>query len=416
MQKRSHQTICKRMGNVTCYPPLHDNIRDVYDKASSSSKTPWKISDNSRHTREIQGAGCRLSCAEDHTHEVTKNCYRQTKIGAVALWDIGTDTGEIASAVTVPSAKTSDLSHAATQVSKRTNFNPSALCSDRWPTKEAHWAILFGDNVVGRLGLFHFIQHLLKTIRKRHIDCYRALNQLLDATHVYNQHHCERLLQALKAGTIGGRPHDDEDILCLKSSKQFRKRCRKCLRKKMQPPDAICKKLDDWFVQFEVTAADGSRSALGSLDPITKEPLFTSETKEMVGNCKLKAQFLQDPLPLERMCSVVPPNLNSQHGLPEHLSYRGESNLEAFHLMLAHFGNNGVQETLADNLNLTRTARHNLTMRHKIRLSKLTDENSMRQRSKIPAAWEPIVSYWNHAELAHINQIAQTAGCNPPFD
>lgn len=75
-----------------------------------------------------------------------------------------------------------------------------------------------------------------------------------------------------------------------------------------------------------------------------------------------------------------------------------------------------MRETLADNLNLTGMARHNLAIRHKMRLSQLTDENSMSKRLKIPAAWEPIVSLWNHTELAHINQIARTAGCKPPFD
>jgi len=75
-----------------------------------------------------------------------------------------------------------------------------------------------------------------------------------------------------------------------------------------------------------------------------------------------------------------------------------------------------MRETLADNLNLTGTARHNLSIRHKIRQSRLTDENSMRQRSRIPAAWESVVSYYNHTELTHINQLAQTAGCRPPFD
>jgi len=147
----------------------------------------------------------------------------------------------------------------------------------------------------------------------------------------------------------------------------------------MHPPNTICERLDDWFVQFKVTASEGSRPALGRLDPVTKEPLFASETKEAVANDKLKAQRLQDPLPLDCMCSVTAPNPNSGHGLPEHLSHRGESNLEAFHLMLAHLSNNGMRETLADDLNPTGTARHNLTIRHKIRLSRTTDENSMRQ-------------------------------------
>ena len=414
-QKKPPNHLRKDGECITCCPPLGDNTRDVCDEASLTENTPWGISDCSRHTREIQGVGCRLSCAEDHTHEVTKNHFRRTRIGAVALWDIGTDTGETASAAIVPTTRTSDLSHAATQVSRRKNFNPSALCSNRWPTKEAYWTLLFGDKVVGRLGPFHCIQRITRTIRKRHADHCRALNLLLDAICICNQQDCERVLNALKTGTIGGRVHDD-DISCLKSTKQFRKRHGKHLRKEIRPPNAICERLDDWFIQFKVTASEGSRPALGRLDPTTKEPLFTSETKEAMKNCKLKAQHLQDPLPIDRMHSVTPPNPNSRQRLPECLSHRDESNLEAFHLMLAHFGNNGMRESLADNLNLTGTARHNLAIRHKMRLSRMTDEKSMTERSRTPSAWEPVVSCYNHTELEHINQMARSVGHRAPFD
>jgi len=394
---------------ISTHPPAGDLIRDAYDEASSSPFTRWKISDHDRHTREIQGVGCRLSCAEDHTHEVTKNCYGRSRIGATALWDIGTDTGEIASAVLVPTTATADLSHAAIQVTRRPNFNPSAICSDRWPTKEDYWAVLLGKEVTGRLGLFHFIKRILRTIRKRHIDYYRALNLLLDAICYYNQHDYDQLLGALKAGTIGGgSKHTDEDIADLKMTKHFRKRYGKHLRKHIRPANVICERLNDWFVQFKVTASEGARPPLGRTDPITNEPLFTQDTKPAVDNCKLKAQHLQDPLPLQQMHSAIEPVENSAHGLTQHASHRGESNLEAFHLMLAHFGNNGMRESLADNLNLTGAARHNLSIRHKMRL--MTDETTIRQRSKMPSAWEDVVSYCNHSELIYVNELAKEAG------
>ena len=43
-------------------------------------------------------------------------------MGAEAMWDAGTDTGEVACAVVVPSVKTEDFSHAATQLSQRVNW------------------------------------------------------------------------------------------------------------------------------------------------------------------------------------------------------------------------------------------------------------------------------------------------------
>jgi len=121
------------------------------------------------------------------------------------------------------------------------------------------------------------------------------------------------------------------------------------------------------------------------------------------------------------MYDEVPPHPNSKHQLTEFLSKRGESKLEAFHDRLAHFGNCGMRDTLADNLNLAGTARYNLAIRHKRSL--LTPENTaaknpiewMENRKKTPAAWEKMVPYFNHSELSYVNRMAITVGCTPPF-
>jgi hypothetical protein len=123
----------------------------------------------------------------------------------------------------------------------------------------------------------------------------------------------------------------------MKNTKYFRQRYSKYLQKEIRPPHVLCQLLDDWFVRFKCSASDGSRDALGRLDPVSKQTLFTSETKDIVDNCKAKAMYLQDPLPLEEMYAVIMPNPNSPHGLKEYLSRRGKSNLESFHLLLSHF-------------------------------------------------------------------------------
>ena len=94
------------------------------------------------------------------------------------------------------------------------------------------------------------------------------------------------------------------------------------------------------------------------------------------------------------------------------MSRRGESRLEAFHLLLAHFAHCGMRNSLADNLNLAGTARFNLSICHKLRLSLLNDSNTNVQRKKMPAAWETIVPYHNHLELAWVNDLAIKAGCS----
>ena len=174
--------------------------------------------------------------------------------------------------------------------------------------------------------------------------------------------------------------------------------------------------LDAWFERFKCSASDGARPAGGRRDPFTGETLFTAETKDAIRMAKVNAKYLQDPLPLDQMYSVIQPNPNSPHGLKEYLSRRGESSLESFHLMLAHFGNCGMRTSLADNLNLTGTARHNLAIRHKYRLTTLTPGS---RNKKIPAGFETIVSFFNHSELAHVNAIAADAGISPqnvPFE
>ena len=70
-----------------------------------------------------------------------------------------------------------------------------------------------------------------------------------------------------------------------------------------------------------------------------------------------------------------------------------------------------MKDSLADSLNLTGTARHNLSIRQKLRLAALpTNEETQQQRSLIPAAWESVVPFYNHSELRYINNLAKEAG------
>jgi len=110
---------------VKYYPPLGSLTRDMFDSASRQ-QNPWGICDYMRWTREIQSVKCEGGMfAQDHTFDVLKNYYN--KKGAMALWDVATDTGEIASAVLVYSVKTKDYAHAAEQLSRRQHFNPAAM-------------------------------------------------------------------------------------------------------------------------------------------------------------------------------------------------------------------------------------------------------------------------------------------------
>ncbi len=393
---------------ITAYPPLGDGIRDTYDTACSNSFTSWGISDHDRHTREIQAVRCGLIFAQDHTHEVTKNYFQKKTIGATALWDVSTETGEIASAVLVPTTKTIHFSHAAAALTRRECFSPAAMYSDTWPVKSDFWNQLFNSKLEGRLGLFHYIQRITKTLKKKHTDHFIAVNGLLNCIYHYNVDDYEMLLKALKEGTLSTK-YSDEDVRALRATKAFRQRYDRYLRKEIRPPNIMASMLDDWFDRFKCSASECSRPARGRRDPRTGETLFTGDTKEAIRLAKVNAKYLQDPLPIEKMYLVIQPNPNAPHQLKEYMSRRGESSLESFHSMLAHFGNCGMRTTLIDNLNLTGTARHNLSIRHKLRLTSLTQGS----RKRIPAAFESVVAFFNHSELAHINTVATSAGLAP---
>jgi len=284
--------------------------------------------------------------------------------------------------------------------------------SGRWPTKIDCWKEVF-RGLEGRLGLFHFIQRVTRTLRKRHVDHFPAINQLLGAVCFCNQEDCEALLVALKECTLMGKKHSDDDIAELKVTKHFWQRRAECLRKEMRQPDDMCHNLDQWFTWFKCTASEGSQPARGRVDPVTGDALFAPETKTAIANWKERSMHLQDPLPLDQMCDVTFPNPNSPHGPKECLSRRGESNLDSFHLTLVHFGNAGMRESLADSLNSTVTARRNLQIRHKLKTCRLTDENT---RALTPAGWETVPDCFNHSELDHVNKIVRSAGIKQEQD
>jgi len=167
--------------------------------------------------------------AQDHTHEVTKNYYQRKRIEATALWDVATETGEIAAAVLVPSTKTIHFAHAAAQLSKRPSFTPKVRCSDTWPTKNEHWEHLLGQQMQGQLGLFHCVQRMTRTLKKKHPDHFVVVNALLRCTCRHNEEDYENLLKALKEGTLVSKKHTTDEIMELKSTKLFRQRHDRCL-------------------------------------------------------------------------------------------------------------------------------------------------------------------------------------------
>jgi len=204
-------------------PPMGDTIRDLYDDAASSSTNPWRLSDHDRHVREMQSVKCTGIFCQDHAYQVCKNYGK--KLGAVAAWDVPTGTGEIASAALVRSTRTEDFAHAAQQMVKRKGWTTTVKHSDTWPNKKEFWQLIC-PGIEGRLGLFHYQQRIISTLRKKHVDYFQAVTDLLAALYVYCSEDYENRLSALKDGTLSrkGKKYSSEEMSDMKRSKIFRDR------------------------------------------------------------------------------------------------------------------------------------------------------------------------------------------------
>jgi len=257
------------------WPPKGQAIRTLYEEGAKSPWNPWKISDKERHVREIQGVKCDATIAQDHTFDVVKN-YKKG-IGAFALWDVATETGEIATAVLVKNVKTEEYAHAAEQLLQRTAFAPKAMYADTWPAKSDFWVSLLGVDI-GRLGLFHYICRFSKTLRQTHIDFHPALTDLLSCLYEYYAPDYEKVLEALKNGTLNGKKHGEADILELQQTKIFRERYGKYLRGKIKPEVTIKNNLHKWFCKYKCSASEGANPAEGRLDPRSGQNISTSKT------------------------------------------------------------------------------------------------------------------------------------------
>ena len=392
---------------LTFYPPVGADIREAFYEASVSDLTLCGISDYIRHTREIQSVTTTTIIVQDHTNEVVKN-YNRSATGAHAVWDVMTETGEIACAVLVDGTSVQRIAHAAEKLSRRPGFAPKGFYSDTWPHKTEFWKLIFGPHLEGRLGLFHFMQRIIRTLRQGHYQYHEALADLSMAVYQYHPVDYERLLGALRAGTIGGKKRTSEEISKLQKTAEFKRKFQQHLRKIILPGNTIRLKLTQWFDKYKVVSSDPINSpAGGSPDPNTGKYLFTSATKPVVEEQKKKCDHLGDPAPIDSMYREVKPPINSKHGLSKWLSLRGESKLESFHNPLANFGNGNMNRHLADALNLLGTCRHNVKVRHRLWLA----DTALCERPKMYQQWEDLPSYFNHSDLLYINGLARLLGC-----
>jgi hypothetical protein len=265
------------------------------------------------------------------------------------------------------------------------------------------FTLIFGHTIAGCLGLFHFMQRITKHMRPEHIDYGRALNRLKQCIYRYQEDDEARVLKALEEGTLNGRVYTQEDIQELCYGKKYSSLYGKYLRKVMQAPQQVRLSLSEWWNDFKVTSSSDGSPARGRLH--NGKSLFTSEARDAVENAKISCAFLPDHHDMYR---AIPASPNSTHGLTTWISERGESSLENFHGLVAHFGNNGMRASLCDALNLAGTARYNLKL-----ILKMTPPEELPPDiglEKIPSHFRDDPTFWNHSNLAVINLRARRCG------
>lgn len=126
----------------------------------------------------------------------------------------------------------------------------------------------------------------------------------------------------------------------------------------------------------------------------------------------ISCQYIGDVLTFDQIYTSLSPSPYSTHGLREHMSHRVESRLEGFHYPLSNFGNSGMARMITDILNSAGTSRYNANIRQKKTVQKYTDE----EQKLVPSHYLNIPKYYNHGEVALINENTIKTGVEfPPF-
>jgi hypothetical protein len=395
--------------------PGPDRLLEEMEAAFRSTLVPYGISDYDRCNREIQSVECHVALTTDHHFAAMANYNKRTLQAGPngCFWTTMTETGEVPCIAMVPSTATSDIAHAAQQLSQRRNFQPLGLWQDTYPNKFGFWKLLW-PGILGHLGLYHWLQRLSKTLRQRHPDYHKALRALSDCAYYFHPDDENSVVEALCSGTMNqGGPMSDAAIVSLKRDGTFRKRYAQFMRKIFYKASRIKLNLTEWYANFKAKASkDSILPAGGVRSEIDGTSLFTPETMTAYQAALVSCDDLPDKIPFDKVYHSQNAPAGAKHGLPIFRAQRGESNLESMHSLFPHFANSGMKPSVADMLSSLGTTRFNSQAREKMRVGSMTAA----EMQEMPAHQRGIPLHYNHSSLHHINDLAAEAGSpSPPF-
>lgn len=381
--------------------PSGEHLRAAYLEAKQSNCTPTGYSDKFRNNLELQSVGATTAVAIDHTFGTLKN-FRvpNGSLKPHAVFTTGTDLGMLATALITPDTKMQSFAHGFEQCARRPNFGPSMIYADTYPHHQKFMHLLFGDTVVGRLGLFHYIQRIIKTLRKGHIDIYTAIQALQQCIYILDESNEFAVVQALRDGSMNGQCHTDADIEKLKKTKYWMANYGRFIRKIIYSAPLIREKLDAWFALFK-----------RRIDSETGLNLFTKDTWDALLSAKQHAEHITDMIPYNQMYNEFPPPPGARHTCKTFQSMRPESNLELFHRILEHCANGGMNHMMAHIISMQGICEMNLKKRETHRFSMM----SASERNQIHTAFKGIPFHFDESRLCVVNERAFAVGLPKPF-
>lgn len=194
--------------------------------------------------------------------------------------------------MSVPTTKTIHFAHVAQSLVRRQKFQPKAMHSDTYPNKSEFWSLLF-PIMEGRLGLFHCIPRIRRTLQKNHIDCLEPITVLTSWRGV------ESSLRRLWS-----RYCCFEEGIFGKEDSQWWRHCRSQRETTFQtkewegrPQNHMTFQHDgaaDWWLvcSMQSDRVRVSRSVQEQLDPKTHMALFKAETKNCSGWMQKEGRML----------------------------------------------------------------------------------------------------------------------------
>jgi hypothetical protein len=213
------------------YDPSGENLRDLYELASRSSLTDTGVSNYDQHQQEIQSVVCDTSFSVNHTFQALKNYPPSIRDKMEALFGISVETGEVAWTVVVKTTAIKEAAHTVEQFMRRKNVDPKVISSDTRPSNTKFWKLLFGNTVVGQLGLWHFVNRIYCTLRKNHPDFGKAIAMIQAAIYGIDELNKAALMQALLNGTLNGTKMSWVDVNALRGTARWNRNYTKYLEK-----------------------------------------------------------------------------------------------------------------------------------------------------------------------------------------